>query len=654
MSPKNEHPKRAAKNASTSTQAIRGRTSATRDASGGAAAEAAGGGGLTVKAYRGDAKTLLAFDLPKASAKRLAGFTVACQPEGQAAYFLHNTLELETPGDHAQDAKEPSGSSVNAPFQKFRWVHVPGSVHRGIDPSFGQYTYTVTPRYFDGGGALQPLDASLGVSVAVLVGPFEKGNLKLGFTRGYTQSQAFVGHFGKDAVIQPKGADLAFDTSAQAGKNALGETFTFEDEYRWLGSTARKRVLDVLSEVAGDASLALDVFAYDLNEPAVVTALLQLAEEGRVRVILDDASLHKSTAKKAAPEDEVEERFAKARGGKAADDILRGHFKRYAHDKVLIVRDASGARTARKVLTGSTNLSVTGLYVNSNHVLVFEDASVAATYAEVFDEVWSSGVKEAAFVASPLSRTPATFGTTTITFSPHDADTAEKILDDLVARAEEEGSKPRGSVLFAVMQLDKGTGPVYPALRELHAKQDTFTYGISDTPGGVQLYKPGQKSGLLVTGKPSSTRLPAPFNQVPGIHGLGHQIHHKFVVCGFNGDDPVVYCGSSNLALGGEQENGDNLLAIRDGDVATVFAIEALLLVDHFNFLDRFATETAKGRKGAKAKKAKIAEQPAPTNKSQAASDASWHLAADDGWTKGYYDKNDLHFTDRVLFAQEP
>ena len=69
----------------------------------------------------------------------------------------------------------------------------------------------------------------------------------------------------------------------------------------------------------------------------------------------------------------------------------------------------------------------------------------------------------------------------------------------------------------------------------------------------------------------------------------GHEIHDKFVVCGLNGNDPVVYCGSSNLASGGEAENGDNLLAIHDADVATAFAIEALGLVDHYSFLDRMA-----------------------------------------------------------------
>jgi hypothetical protein len=53
---------------------------------------------------------------------------------------------------------------------------------------------------------------------------------------------------------------------------------------------------------------------------------------------------------------------------------------------------------------------------------------------------------------------------------------------------------------------------------------------------------------------------------------------------------PIVhrsYCGSSNLTSGGEAANGDNLIAIRDADEATAFAIEALGLIDHDSFLDR-------------------------------------------------------------------
>jgi hypothetical protein len=180
---------------------------------------------------------------------------------------------------------------------------------------------------------------------------------------------------------------------------------------------------------------------------------------------------------------------------------------------------------------------------------------------------------------------------------------------------------------------------VYDALSDLHKQQSIFSYGISDTPAGIELYPIGKKTGVLVTGKPVNTILPEPFSQVPSV-GLGHQVHHKFVVCGFNGDDPVVYCGSSNLAVLGEQKNGDNLIAIRDADVATVFAIEALALVDHFDFLDRQS-------KGPAAKKTK---KP-PASKPDAAAAAKWFLGTDDKWTQKYFDPNDLHSVDRQLFA---
>jgi phosphatidylserine/phosphatidylglycerophosphate/cardiolipin synthase-like enzyme len=294
------------------------------------------------------------------------------------------------------------------------------------------------------------------------------------------------------------------------------------------------------------------------------------------------------------------------------------------------------------VLTGSTNFSVTGLYVNSNHVLVFNDPKVADTYAHIFQTVWDGKVSKVFNKTPDAAKTfsfPNLPATTEITFSPHKPDDAEKNLDNMVKRIQQEQKTKNGSVLFAVMGLDKGTGPVLPALKEIHADENIFSYGISDTPGGIFLYKPGRKTGALVSGKPVATKLPPPFDQVPGL-GLGHQVHHKFIVCGFNGKDAVVYCGSSNLALAGEQVNGDNLIAIHDGDVATVFAIEALAMVDHFDFLDRSST------------KAKVApEKIKSASKQQQAEDAHWFLSTSDTWVKPYYDPGDLHNVDRLLFG---
>jgi len=598
--------------------------------------------GFTVKAYPGDAKTLLAFDLGKAAAKNLAGFTIQCQPPGSPPFFLLNSLQFEDPSKQSQDKTQPATSSINAPIQKFRWIHIPGSAHEGTDPSYGTYTYTVTPRYFDKSASMLPLDNNLSVSVAIRLAPFVKGSVEVGFTRGYVQSEAFVHHFGPKAVISPAGKALQFDTSQNAGKNAAGQTFSYADEYAWLGFTAREKVFGILNEVLGDSSLKVDVFAYDLNEPDVVGILLKLARLGRIRVILDNASLHHNKAG-TTPEDQFQKLFEKT--AKTPASILRGKFGRYAHDKVFVVSNDVGPI---KVLTGSTNFSVTGLYVNSNHVVIFNDPKVASAYSTVFNDSWNckATMQFAKTAEAGKVETFSSNGTpkTDITFSPHEAKFALSNLTAMAARIAAEDKAAKGSVLFAVMAVTQGQGPVLPALQKVHSNQKIFSYGISDAPGGTYVYTRRSKNGVLAGGKPGRTTLPAPFNQVPGVSG--HQIHDKYVVCGFNSPDPVVYCGSSNLALGGEEDNGDNLIAIHDGDVAAAFAIDAVALVDHFNFLDKCASS----RKASSGKKAPIAKTPS-ASRAQHAVDSHWYLAASDAWTQGYFDPDDLHSVDRELFS---
>ena len=580
---------------------------------------------FSVKAYIGDEKTRLAINFSsQAGAQKLAGFTVFCQPPGQTpGYFLTNDLRFEDPTKHKQVANETPNSSVNAPMQKYRWTHYPGTAHQGVSPAFGDYTYTVTPRYFDATGSMQALDSSLSASVKAPVGPFKKGPVTLGFTRGYMQSGAYVHHFGKSTPVVPKAGQLEFDTSTQAGTDNNNQPVTFAQIYNWMGETAREQILDVLNRVVNDPSLTLKVFAYDLNEPDIVKILLTLAAQGRVRVILDDAALHvtKKGAKSKSPEDQFTDLFQQQK--KAPADIVRGAFGRFSHDKIFIVSRNDGG--AIQVLTGSTNYSLTGLYVNANHVLVFEDANVAGHYDEVFEKSWQilsahpkvSAAAATAFASTDLATQPYNSQAgfvpkMSITFSPHTSADVDKILGGLSDRVTQETHSAKGNVLFAVMQMTGSKSPVLATLGGLHA-QSVYSYGISDAPTGIFLYSPAQASGVQVTGKPGQVTLPPPFDQVPSPPG--HEIHDKFVVCGLNGNDPMVYCGSSNLASGGEAQNGDNLLAIHDADIATAFAIEALLLIDHYNFLDRMANP----KKAAPKKKptAAAAAQTSPAKKAR-------------------------------------
>jgi hypothetical protein len=87
-----------------------------------------------------------------------------------------------------------------------------------------------------------------------------------------------------------------------------------------------------------------------------------------------------------------------------------------------------------------------------------------------------------------------------------------------------------------------------------------------------------------------------------------------------------VFAGSSNLAAGGEHENGDNLLAFRDRNIATTYAVEAIRLVDHYRF--RAAMRTATGTQPLRLKR------------------------RGEGWADGYFDKKNPRSLERLLFVR--
>jgi len=90
----------------------------------------------------------------------------------------------------------------------------------------------------------------------------------------------------------------------------------------------------------------------------------------------------------------------------------------------------------------------------------------------------------------------------------------------------------------------------------------------------------------------------------------------------------VAVTGSSNLAAGGEQANGDQLIMIYDRGIATAYGVEAVRLLDHYQF-------RAAMKKATKAN---------PLNLTGAGEKALW-------W-KGYWDKKDIKFGERQLFGK--
>ncbi len=521
--------------------------------------------GFTMKVWRGERMCLLGFDV-EAPEEDFVGFAIECKSPGASTYTpLYNRLAFSydrAAGEHVDGNR--NFPSTAAPFQKFRWIHFPWEVKKGL------YSYRATKMHM-------PLDDQLkkGISLTLdlSLDPMTYHNfLDVGFTRNFASSQAFVDKMGNPKDINKAGGALipsASDTGLEF-KKAPG------DIYSWMGFEAYDLIFGFLDDALQDSKVTLDVFAYDFNEPDILQKLEAFGP--RLRAIFDDSAGQDSKGNVTghftpdSPESKAAERLRESAG---ADKVTRTHFMGLQHNKVFIAR-RNGIPT--KVLCGSTNFSYRGLYIQANNVLVFDDKEIAALFGNYFDIAF---VDTDGFTATDLAskwqltkkegRPPVHF-----CFAPHkNTDLSLQPLQGAIAQAS-------SSVLYAVAFLyQMGPGLTKDEFDRL-MNRPVFSYGISDKGGSLEVNKP-DGSVALVDFKYLADHAPEPFKS-EWSGGAGINIHDKFVVTDFNLPTAKVFTGSSNLSPSGEHDNGDHLIMIEDQRVATAYAIEALRVFDHLHF----------------------------------------------------------------------
>jgi phosphatidylserine/phosphatidylglycerophosphate/cardiolipin synthase-like enzyme len=570
--------------------------------------------GLHVTVYPGDNKVLLAMSLDDAMLdehdKNFAGFAIWRKYAGKAEVPLANRISFTVGvSNETTAATRVWTDSDKAPFQKFRWIDVPP------DGFATPITYRVKAVYFTGQGA----GLKDGPEVSVTIAPAKPLHAKFrpAFTRGYIASQAYADKF-HNADIRPKGPKTpSFDTAP------------YQAQYEWLGADARTVLFDFIADCEKDKEALVDVFAYDLDEPDIIAAICRMGKAGRLRAILDNASLHTKSGKDGPPpEVKAAAMIIDAAG---ADNVKQGHFDRYQHNKVFIKRDASGK--AERVIFGSMNFSVRGLYVQANNVVVVDDANTGAMFAKAFDVAFEDGVTASLFRQNPISQGYMTGSATdspalpkfSLALSPHtNWSVSLGPMADRIRSA-------KSTVLFAVME-PTGGGPVLASLRTIAAEPTVFSYGTVESDKGLAIQSPNGAMGDITGFAALEKNVPAPF-QKEFSGGPGKHIHDKFVVVDFNVDNPTVFTGSSNLASGGETQNGDSLTMIEDEAVATMYAIEAIATFDHYHFR----------------KVMQRASKPKPLT--------LWYPGKPDApvpWWKEYYDRTKIQLRDRCLFAKVP
>ncbi len=505
--------------------------------------------GLTLKAYRGDGAALLAFDVDERIRGDLAGFAVSCEPPKGKAYPLLNRLSLERAiVSETTPSQRKWTPTDEAPLQKFHWTHYPKEVTEGT------FTYRATAMLFkkDSETELEP-----GPSSEVSLELWEEGfgNFELGFTRGYLSSQAYAERF-HNAPIAPSPQTVEYDTAP------------FAERYSWLGAHAGKLIFNFLEQALSDGDVSLDVFAYDLDEPDLIRRLADFGP--RLRLFLDDSERHKASTSRESAALKV------LRDTAGAENVKVAHFGRFAHDKVLIQRRGEAAQ---RVLSGSANFSVRGLYAQSNNVFVFDDPDTAGLYERAFEQAFTDprGFRQSEIASGWSGSSGEDLPGFEASFAPHsDAEVSLGPVANAINGA-------KSSVLFSIMELGGG-GPVLEAVNELGSRDDIYAFGTTqDSSGGLQVTSPATPDSIFVPFAYLHSKVPEPFRE-EFSGGPGQVIHHKFVVCDFNGERPAVFAGSSNLAKGGEEENGDNLVAFRDPAIASTYAVEAIRLIDHYRF----------------------------------------------------------------------
>lgn len=562
--------------------------------------------GIKLVALRGLGMVLLSYTVDDHLLPGLAGFAIQCTSPDGKRFFLQNRLRLNPlPVNQLGETPANPDESIVSPFQKMRWLHVPSTLLSGI------YTYEVIPVYFAPSNRLitQP-----GVNISIELFNNHPTNFDWGFTRGFLQSQAYAQKFG-NKPIRPK------------DKNAFPYTMhSYEARHIWLGGKAYKMFKDFIRDALTYDTSTLDVMVYDFDIPDVLHYLASFGN--RLRIIFDTSKTHIDPTDAERKSAEILQQ--------AGAQIRYGKLGSLQHNKVFILKDQNNK--AQKVFTGSANFSIRGFFAQANNVFVIDNDAVAGLYEQYFEEMWarmspSFGVDDKGEKMNADSSTQQWFDIGQIgmpkmkvSFAPHKKATISLQLPADAVRS------AQSSVFFSIMAFGSSSLVINEIVKQQSA--DTiFSYGTyqtfsTDNQDNIKIVK--QNEEQIVRASLLKEDL-EPFKSETNADG-GMMIHHKFVVVDFNTPNAVVFTGSSNLADSGEQNNGDNLLAIYDEEIATGFAIEALRLFDHYSF--RYKVQQATEQKGDMS-----LQGPNPGQ-------------GEDFWWKPYYTPGTAKFDDRLFFTK--
>jgi hypothetical protein len=514
---------------------------------------------FTLKLHRGDGMTLLAMNWKNGKPTRdFVGFAIEYkEPGGDRFWAVKNRINFPNPDGSVN--KERTSSRLS-PIQKFRWVHFPMNAEKE-----GAFTYRVTPVFMSASGELSYGEAQE-ADIALARETYPK-QLNVTFTRGFVSSQAFVDAY----VTAADGLNTLIPATAGEGLDFVPTHPKAQEALAWMGFEARSAILELLDDAIADKDAVVRVVCYDLNDPAIVSRFEKLKK--RLWIIIDNSKEHKPDE---AEESQAAERLAATAG---ADQVKRQHMSNLQHNKTIVVEGPK----VKGAVCGSTNFTWRGQFVQSNNAIVVRGKKAIQPFLDAFENYWKNDFAKGFGPTDSTDWHSLEFSNidAKVTFSPHSKDEGvlQDVADDIL------GAK--SSVFYSLAFLNQTGGAVTDAIMEITRKEGVFVYGISDKrTGGLDVHLPNGKVAPVFAAN-LSENLPEPFKSEPsalGAKGQGTRMHHKFVVIDFDEPTARVYMGSYNFSKPADNENGENLLLIKDRRIAVSYMIQALSIFDHYYF----------------------------------------------------------------------
>lgn len=578
-------------------------------------------GGYKLFAVTGTNTVSFAVDFSGANTKGLLGFAVERQGPGDAQpHYLQGMKVFKTV------VPNPTATTVvstkDHPVQSFVWDDF--TVDAGKTYSYWFHPVKVPANNLD--------RSAPAIKITVTAEDHAASETHdIYFNRGVASSQAYAKEFNNQKP----------DDIADPVKRAKA--------FAWLARGLDTALLKFISDVpAGDTLLGC---FYEFSFPAVLDALKAALDKGvKVRLIVDgkdNSTVDKKTGKPVPADPRVANMAAVQTAGLGpAIALWREHEPNYIQHNKFMVWLKGAAATPTEVWTGSTNITESGIYGQTNVGHRARDPALARRFADYWSAllpdpgsakgdskpVSTAALKKWRTAVEALGAVPAKWadiaaGTTPI-YSPR---TGGAVLDMYVAALAESKS-------LACITLPFGVNADFTDRLKQNTATSAVTFvmldkeGSGKPAGGLNAKNNVYEAWGAYLDDPVYQWIAETNMAKLGISTHVAYIHSKFLLHDPLGADPVVVTGSANFSANSTNYNDENMLLIRgDRRVADIYFTEFNRLFFHYYFRAIFE---------------EMQHKTVPTGNASASTSSSLFLDETDGWLSKY--KPGLLHTKRV------